>query len=171
MIRATVKGDILVALLQGALGWLIFWILGVSFPLLWGASMAVLSLVPAIAAALVWGPVALYFLVTGATWCSVVLVIYSAFIIGLADNVLRPIVVGNDTRMPNYIVLISTLGGIEMFGLNGFVIGPVIAATFITTWDIYSATRQETNMEQKFRENRQNAEAPSGPQSATREMQ
>jgi predicted PurR-regulated permease PerM len=142
VIRATVKGDLLVALLQGALGGLIFWFLGVSAPLLWAASMALLSLVPAIGAALVWGPVAIYFLAIGEMWRGVALVVYGAFVIGLADNVLRPILVGNDTKMPNYVVLISTLGGIEMFGLNGFVIGPVIAAMFIASWEIYSATRQ-----------------------------
>jgi predicted PurR-regulated permease PerM len=147
VIRATVKGDLLVALLQGALGGLIFWILGVSAPLLWAVSMAFLSLVPAIGAALVWGPVAIYFLATGAIWQSIVLIAYGAFVIGLADNVLRPILVGKDTKMPNYFVLISTLGGIEMFGLNGFVIGPVIAATFIAAWDIYSATRQGKHKE------------------------
>jgi predicted PurR-regulated permease PerM len=154
VIRATVKGDILVALLQGALGGLIFWILGVRFPLLWAASMAILSLVPAIGAALVWGPVALYFAATGAISYSIVLVIYGAFIIGLADNILRPILVGNDTRMPNYVVLISTLGGIKVFGLNGFVIGPVIAATFIAAWDIYSTTRQRMTTERNLHENR-----------------
>jgi predicted PurR-regulated permease PerM len=142
VIRATVKGDLLVALLQGALGGLIFWFLGVSAPLLWAASMALLSLVPAIGAALVWGPVAIYFLATGDMGRGVALVVYGAFVIGLADNVLRPILVGKDTKMPNYIVLISTLGGIEMFGLNGFVIGPVIAAMFIASWEIYSVTRQ-----------------------------
>jgi predicted PurR-regulated permease PerM len=142
VIRATVKGDLLVALLQGALGGLIFWILGVSAPLLWAASMAFLSLVPAIGAAMVWGPVAIYFLTTGASWQGIVLIIYGAFVIGLADNVLRPILVGKDTKMPDYVVLISTLGGIEMFGLNGFVVGPVIAATFIAAWDIFSTTRQ-----------------------------
>jgi predicted PurR-regulated permease PerM len=145
VIRATVKGDFLVALLQGALGGLIFWILGVNAPLLWAASMAVLSLVPAFGSALVWGPVAVYFLVIGATWKGIILFLYGAFVIGLADNVIRPILVGQDTKMPNYVVLISTLGGIEMFGLKGLVFGPVIAAMFIAVWDIYFATRLRTN--------------------------
>jgi predicted PurR-regulated permease PerM len=142
VIRATLRGDLLVALLQGALGGLIFWLLGIGAPLLWAASMAILSLVPAIGAALVWVPVAIYFLVTGAMWQGVVLMLYGAFVIGLADNVLRPILVGKDTKMPDYVVLISTLGGLEMFGPNGFVIGPVIAATFIAVWDIYSLSRR-----------------------------
>ena len=107
--------------------------------------MAVLSLVPAFGSALVWGPVAVYFLVIGATWKGIILFLYGAFAIGLADNVIRPILVGQDTKMPNYVVLISTLGGIEMFGLKGLVFGPVIAAMFIAVWDIYLATRPRTN--------------------------
>lgn len=138
VVRATVKGGILVALLQGALGGVIFWLLGIPVPLLWAALMALLSLVPAVGAGLVWLPVALYLLATGAVWQGIALIAYGAFVIGLADNVVRPILVGKDTKMPDYLVLISTLGGIEVFGLNGFVMGPVIAAMFIAAWQIFS---------------------------------
>jgi predicted PurR-regulated permease PerM len=143
VIRATVKGNIVVAILQGALGGLIFWILGIRAPLLWAVVMAILSLLPAVGAGLVWLPVAIYFLATGAVWQGLVLIAYGVLVIGLVDNVLRPILVGQDTKMPDYIVLISTLGGIAIFGVNGFVIGPVIAAMFIATWDIFSASRTE----------------------------
>jgi predicted PurR-regulated permease PerM len=143
VIRATVKGDLLVALLQGALGGLIFWFLGITASLLWAVLMAFLSLLPAIGAGLVWAPVAIYLLATGSVWQGVVLIAYGALVIGLVDNFLRPILVGKDTKMPDYVVLISTLGGIEAFGLNGFVIGPVIAAMFIAVWDIFSASRQK----------------------------
>ncbi|QWG21166.1 AI-2E family transporter [Bradyrhizobium sediminis] len=142
VIRATVKGDMLVALLQGALGGLIFWSLGISAPLLWAVVMAFFSLVPAIGAGLIWIPVAVYLLVTGAVWQGMFLIAFGALVIGLVDNFLRPILVGKDTKMPDYVVLISTLGGIATFGLNGFVIGPVIAAMFIATWDIFSASRE-----------------------------
>jgi predicted PurR-regulated permease PerM len=142
VIRATVKGDMLVALLQGALGGLIFWFLGIGAPLLWAVVMAFFSLLPAIGAGLIWIPVAVYLLVTGAIWQGVALIVFGAFIIGLVDNFLRPMLVGKDTKMPDYVVLISTLGGISTFGLNGFVIGPVIAAMFIAAWDIFSASRQ-----------------------------
>jgi predicted PurR-regulated permease PerM len=138
VIRATVKGDLLVALLQGALGGLIFWFLGINAPLLWAVVMAFFSLLPGIGAGLIWIPVAGYLLATGAIWKGVVLIAFGALIIGLVDNFLRPRLVGKDTRMPDYIVLISTLGGIATFGLNGFVIGPVIAAMFIAAWDIFS---------------------------------
>ena len=142
VIRATVKGDLLIALLQGALGGLMFWFLGITASLLWAVLMAFLSLLPAIGAGLVWGPVAIYLLATGSVWQGVILIAYGAFVIGLVDNFLRPVMVGKDTKMPDYVVLISTLGGIEAFGLNGFVIGPVIAAMFIAVWQIFSASRK-----------------------------
>jgi predicted PurR-regulated permease PerM len=141
VIRATVKGNIVVALVQGALGGLIFWLLGVHAAVLWGALMAVLSLLPAVGSALVWLPVAIYFLVTGAIWQGVVLIAFGVLVIGLVDNVLRPILVGKDTKIPDYVVLVATLGGMAIFGLNGFVIGPVIAAMFMAAWDIFSNSR------------------------------
>jgi predicted PurR-regulated permease PerM len=147
VIRATVKGNVIVALVQGALGGLILSVLGIGGPVLWGALMAVLSLLPAIGAALVWLPVALYLLVSGAVWKGVVLIAYGMLVIGLIDNILRPILVGKDTQMPDYLVLISTLGGIAAFGVNGFILGPVIAALFITTWDIVSASRAERGLD------------------------
>jgi predicted PurR-regulated permease PerM len=143
VVRATVKGNVVVALVQGALGWLAFWVLGINGALLWGAVMALLSLLPAVGAALVWGPVALYLFATGSIWPALGLVVWGVFVIGLVDNVLRPVLVGKETRMPDYLVLVATLGGIAVFGLNGFVIGPVIAAIFISAWDILSQTRKE----------------------------
>jgi predicted PurR-regulated permease PerM len=103
--------------------------------------MAFLSLLPAVGSALIWLPVAIYFLVTGAIWQGVVLIAFSVLVIGLVDNILRPILVGKDTKMPDYVVLISTLGGMAIFGLNGFVIGPVVAAMFIAVWDIVASSR------------------------------
>lgn len=138
VIRATVKGDILVAVLQGALGGLVFWFLGVHAPLLWAVLMALLSLLPVIGSAAVWFPVALYFMATGSIWQSIFLIAYGVLVIGLVDNILRPLLVGHATKMPDYVVLISTIGGIETFGLHGFIIGPVIAAMFLAVWDIFS---------------------------------
>ena len=140
VIRATVKGNVAVAAMQGALGGLAFWFLGIQGALLWAVLMAFLSLLPAIGAAVVWLPVAIYFLVTGAIWQGVTLIVFGVTVIGLVDNVLRPILVGKDTQMPDYVVLISTLGGMALFGLNGFVIGPAVAALFIACWDLFSAT-------------------------------
>ena len=143
VIRATVKGNIMVAVLQGALGGLIFWFLGIHAPVLWGTLMAFLSLLPAVGAALVWIPVAIYFLATGAIWEGVLLIAFGVLVIGLVDNILRPVLVGKDTKMPDYVVLVSTIGGISLFGLNGFVIGPVIAAMFMSAWDIFMKAREE----------------------------
>ena len=142
VIRATIKGTIVVAIVQGALGGLIFWYLGVYAPVLWAVMMTFLSLLPAIGTALVWLPVAIYFLVTGAIWRGVVLIAYGMLVIGLVDNFLRPILVGKDTKIPDYVVLIATLGGIAIFGFNGFVIGPVIAAMFMAVWDIVATSRR-----------------------------
>lgn len=135
--RATVKGNLVVAIVQGALGGIIFWILDIPGPLLWGVIMAFLSLIPAVGAAIIWFPVSLYLYATGAWISATVLIAYGAIIIGLADNVLRPILVGRDTKLPDYVVLFSTIGGIALFGINGFVIGPLVAALFMATWQIF----------------------------------
>lgn len=145
VVRATVKGGILVAIAQGALGGLAFWFLGIHAALLWAVLMAFLSLLPAIGAGLVWLPVAIYLLASGAVWQGISLILYGVLVIGLVDNILRPFLIGKDTKLPDYVVLISTLGGIEVFGLNGFVIGPLIAAIFMVTWEIFSASRQRKN--------------------------
>ncbi|WP_084267271.1 AI-2E family transporter [Azohydromonas lata] len=145
VIRATVKGNIVVAVVQGGLGSLAFWFLGIHGALLWGVVMAVLSLLPAVGAAMVWGPVAVYLMVTGAMLKGVGLVVWGVVVIGLVDNVLRPILVGKDTKMPDYLVLISTLGGLAVFGLNGFVLGPLIAALFMAAWDIFIERREQAS--------------------------
>ena len=100
--------------------------------------MSVLSLLPA-GSGVVWAPVAIYFLLTGSILKGVILLTFGILVIGLIDNFLRPLLVGKDTQMPDYLVLISTIGGMALFGLNGFVIGPMIAALFLTAWDLFSA--------------------------------
>lgn len=142
VVRATVKGNVLVAMVQGALGGLIFWILGLQGALLWGVVMAVLSLLPAVGAGLIWGPVAIYFLATGELVPALILTAYGVIVIGLADNVLRPILVGKSLKLPDYVILISTIGGLVLFGINGFVIGPLIAALFISAWSLFSDARE-----------------------------
>lgn len=137
--RATVKGNLVVAVVQGTLGGIIFFALDIPAPVLWGVVMTFLSLLPAIGAALVWLPVALYLYATGQWLPATVLVAYGAIVIGLADNILRPLLVGRDTKLPDYLVLFSTLGGISLFGINGFVLGPVVAALFLVFWQIFMA--------------------------------
>jgi len=143
VIRATIKGSIVVAIMQGLIGGLIFWALGVHAPLLGGVLMGFFSLLPAIGTGLVWVPVALYLLITGSIWQGLVLVFCGFFVIGMVDNLLRPILVGKDTRMPDYIVLISTLGGISILGFNGFILGPVVAALFMAAWENFGAFRSK----------------------------
>jgi predicted PurR-regulated permease PerM len=146
VVRATVKGNLVVAVTQGALGGAIFWFLDIPSALLWAVLMAFLSLLPAVGAGIVWAPVAVYFLLSGMIWQGVVLGLFGVFVIGLVDNVLRPILVGKDTKMPDYMILISTLGGLAVFGLNGFVIGPLIAALFMSSWALFAETKPKVQL-------------------------
>lgn len=135
--RATVKGNLVIAVVQGTLGGFIFWALGIPGALLWGVSMAIVSLIPAVGPALIWAPAAIYLFVTGHTVDALVLTGFGAIVIGLVDNILRPILVGRDTQMPDYLVLLSTLGGLAIFGINGFIVGPLVAALFMAFWGIF----------------------------------
>ena len=146
VVRATVKGNLVVAVTQGALGGAIFWFLDIPSALLWAVLMGFLSLLPAVGAGIVWAPVALYFLLSGMIWQGAVLALFGVFVIGLVDNVLRPILVGKDTKMPDYMILISTLGGLAVFGLNGFVIGPLIAALFMSSWALFAETKPKVQL-------------------------
>jgi predicted PurR-regulated permease PerM len=140
VVRSTVKGNVIVAAIQGVLGGLALMVLGIPGALLWGVVMAVLSLLPAVGAALVWGPIAIYLFANGELVRGLSLLAFGTLVIGLVDNLLRPMLVSKQTRMPDYVVLTSTIGGMTLFGANGFVVGPVLAALFIAAWDI-SATR------------------------------
>ena len=141
VVRATVKGSGVVALAQGALGAATFWIVGMPAALLWGLLMAIAALLPAIGPAIIWAPVAVYLLATSAIWQGVVVIASGVFVIGLADNILRPMLVGRDTGIPDWLVLVTTLGGIELVGLSGIVIGPLAGAMFITGWQILTEQR------------------------------
>ena len=136
VVRSTVKGNVVVAMLQGALGGIALAVLGLPGAVMWGVVMTVLSLLPAVGAALVWGPIALYLISVGDLGKGLALIAYGVLVIGLVDNLLRPILVGKETRMPDWVVLISTIGGMSLFGVNGFVIGPVVAALFIAVWEL-----------------------------------
>ena len=141
VVRATVQGDIMVALLQGALGGFGFWVLGVHAVLLWTVLMSILALLPVFGAALVWGPVAVYFMATGHVVEGLGLLIYGTLVISLVDNLLRPYLVGKATRIQDFVVLLSTIGGIASFGVQGFITGPVVAAMFIAVWRTFLAQK------------------------------
>lgn len=136
--RATVKGTLVIGLIQGSLGGLIFWILGIEGAAFWGVVMVILSLLPVVGSALIWAPAALIMLANGDYVDAAILLGFGVVVIGLVDNFLRPLLVGRDTRMPDYLVLLSTLGGLTVFGTSGFVIGPVIAALFLTMWVMFA---------------------------------
>lgn len=136
--RATVKGTLVVAAVQGALGGVMFALVGIPAPVFWGVAMGVLSLLPAVGAALVWLPAAVILFATGAYVPGVVVVLGGTFVIGLVDNLLRPVLIGRETKMPDYLVLIATLGGLTVFGLAGFVAGPIIASLFLVMWQMFA---------------------------------
>ena len=136
--RATVKGTFVIAAVQGTIGGVAFWALGLGSPVLWGVMMGVLSLLPAIGGALVWVPAAVYLLLTGAWVKAVILAAIGAGVMGTVDNALRPILVGRDAGMPDYMILLSTLGGLATFGFSGLVVGPIVAGLFLTVWEIFT---------------------------------
>lgn len=136
-VKATVKGNLTIALVQGTIGGVMFWLLGIGAALLWGALMTFLSLLPAVGAALVWVPVAVYLLMTGAYGRGILLLAVGVLVISTIDNLLRPQLVGKDLRLPDYLILVSTVGGLALFGMNGFVIGPLIAALFVAVWLLF----------------------------------
>lgn len=145
--RATVKGTVVVAIVQGTLGGIAFSIAGIEGSLLWGSLMAFLSLIPAVGSAIIWVPAAVFLFATDMLWQAIFIVAFFVLVIGLVDNILRPLLVGKDTKMPDYLILIATLGGMEIYGINGFVIGPLIAALFIACWNILSGRDNQENIE------------------------
>jgi predicted PurR-regulated permease PerM len=144
--RATVKGTLIIGMIQGALGGLMFWALGIEGAVFWGVVMVIMSLLPVVGASLIWVPAALIMLASGDYIKAGILFLFGAIVIGLIDNILRPILVGRDTRMPDYLVLLSTLGGLTVFGASGFVIGPMIAALFLTTWVMFAKEFNEQDL-------------------------
>ena len=139
VIKATVKGTILIAIAQGSIGGLILLFLDIEGSILWGAMMALFSILPGIGASIIWLPIALALIFNGALLKGLILIISGIFIIGLIDNLLRPYLVGKETNLPDYLILLSTLGGITIFGLSGFIIGPVVTALFIALWSTFNS--------------------------------
>lgn len=140
---ATMKGTLVVGAVQGAIGAILFWILGIPAPVFWGTLMAMFSVLPAVGPGLIWLPAAVILLGMGHIVKGIVLIVAGVLVIGLVDNVLRPLLVGRDTQMPDYLVLLATLGGLAVFGVSGFVIGPVIAAFFLAVWEMFAQEHAE----------------------------
>ena len=136
--RATIKGALLIGAIQGTLAGIGFAVVGIEAAVFWGAIMAVLSILPGIGAPLVWVPAVIYLFMSGQVVAGIGLLIWSAGVVGSIDNFLRPVLVGRDTKMPDLLILLSTLGGIALFGASGLVLGPILAALFLTVLAIYS---------------------------------
>jgi len=136
--RATVKGTLVIGIIQGTLGGLGFAVAGIDAAVFWGAVMAVLSVLPGIGATLVWAPAVVYLLMSGQTVTGLGLLVWCAGVVGTVDNFLRPMLVGRDTEMPDLLILLSTLGGLVLFGASGLVLGPMLAALFMTVLAIYN---------------------------------
>jgi predicted PurR-regulated permease PerM len=136
MAAATLKGTAAVGIVQGILGTLIFWLLGLNSAVFWGAVMGLLSVVPPFGAGFVWAPAAAMLALQGDWAKGLMLFAYGTVIISMSDNVVRPILVGRASSVPHYLVLLTTLGGLISFGITGLVLGPVIAALFLSAWQL-----------------------------------
>ena len=136
--RATLKGTLLIGVLQGGLAGGAFAIAGIDNAVFWGTVMAVLSIIPSVGSALVWIPASIFLIMQGSVGAGVGLLLFCGVVVGSLDNVLRPILVGKDTKMHELMIFFGTLGGIMMFGIAGIFIGPLIASLFVTIWELYA---------------------------------
>lgn len=143
IVRAVIKGSGVVGIVQGTVGGIVLWMAGVPSPLLLGVLMAILALIPAVGTALVWIPAGIWLIIAGELWAGIFVLGAGTVIISSIDNVLRPILVGRDTGIPDWIILVTTLGGISLAGFSGIVIGPLVAGLFLASWSILQEQRAE----------------------------
>lgn len=148
--RATLKGTIVIGVLQGGLAGIAFAVLGIPSSVFWGTIMAVLSVIPSVGSALVWFPAVIFLAATGHIVKGIILFFFCGLVVGSMDNLLRPKLVGKDTQMHELMILFGTLGGIVMFGMVGMIIGPVIAGLFVTVWEIYGIAFKDVLPEVKL---------------------
>lgn len=143
MIVSTVYGGATVALIQGILGGLAYYAVGMESPVMWGVAMAVMSFVPVIGTFSIWGPGSVYLLLGGSYARGIGLFLFGVLVISMVDNILRPLIIGSRTKMPTILILFSVLGGIKLFGMIGFVMGPLIMAAFISVFEIFRHIEDE----------------------------
>jgi len=141
--RATIKGTVVIGIIQGTLAGIAFWMAGIQGAAFWGTIMTILSIVPGIGAALVWVPAVIILFISGQYVAATLLLAWCAAVVGTIDNFLRPALVGRDAKMPDLLILVGTLGGLFLFGPIGFIVGPIVCGLFLTVWDIYGATFKE----------------------------
>lgn len=138
--RATVKGTLLIGIIQGAFDGVAFWSAGLEGSAFWGTLMAILSILPAVGAPVVWIPASFYLVLSGRVVAGLVLAGWCAAVLAIVEYVVRPVLVGTDIKMPDLLVLVSTLGGLYLFGPIGFIVGPIVCGLFLTVWQIYGET-------------------------------
>jgi predicted PurR-regulated permease PerM len=138
--RATLKGTVTIGVIQGGLGGLSFWVAGVQGVAFWSALMAVSSVIPSVGTALVWVPMVAYLFLSGQTTAAIGVGLWCAIVVGSADNLLRPLLIGKEIEMPDILVMLATFGGITIFGATGILIGPILGALYMTTWKLYAST-------------------------------
>lgn len=143
IVRAVIKGSGVVGVVQGTVGGIVLWIAGVPSPLLMGVLMAILALIPAVGTALVWAPAGIWLIISGEVGAGIFVLGAGIVVISSIDNVLRPILVGRDTGIPDWIILVTTLGGISLAGFSGIVLGPLVAGLFLASWSILQEQRAE----------------------------
>ena len=141
--RATLKGTVIIGIVQGGLAGLSFWVAGIEGAVFWGAVMTVLSIIPGVGTALVWVPAVIFLILDGQTGAAVGVGLWCAIVVGTADNFLRPFLVGKDTKMPDLMVMVTTLGGLALFGVAGLVVGPIVGALYMTAWQLWGSAMDE----------------------------
>ncbi|NTV98975.1 MAG: AI-2E family transporter [Chlorobiaceae bacterium] len=152
--RATLKGTVVVGFVQGSLAGTALYLAGIENALFWGTIMSLLSLIPFVGSALIWFPSAVYLAVTGQYIQAGGVFLFCSVVVGQIDNIIRPILIGRDTRMHELLIFFGTLGGIALFGVFGFIVGPIVAALFMTVWEIYGETFSDFLLEIKNGQNR-----------------
>ncbi|HEX6998154.1 MAG TPA: AI-2E family transporter [Gammaproteobacteria bacterium] len=171
--RATIKGTVVIGLLQGTLVGAALAVAGLPAPVFWGFIAAVASVIPFVGAALVWVPAAVLLVARGDVLAGIGVAAWGAAVVSSVDNLVRPRLVGNDTRMPDLLILLSTLGGIGMFGATGIIIGPIVAGFFVSSWHIFATTFKrelEVNDEAPLLRDEEPGEEP-GQEAARRQAQ
>ncbi|MGC6466530.1 MAG: AI-2E family transporter [Akkermansiaceae bacterium] len=156
--RATIKGKLFVGMIQGGLAGISFWLAGIDGAFFWTAVMAVLSVIPAVGTALIWIPAVIFLVINGQTGAAIAVGLWCALVVSTIDNFLNPIFIGKDAEMPDILVLLTTLGGLAVFGIFGMIIGPIIGSLFVSIWRLWGDSVDEARAAD--RENEQEVESP-----------
>ncbi len=146
--KSTLKVTFVIGGLQGLLGGLLFYFTGIENALVWGVLMFGLAVIPAVGCSLIWAPAGAIMLFQGYIWQGITILLFGFLVISTVDNLLRPILVGHDIQMHTLLIFLSMLGGIAVFGISGFVLGPVIASLFLASWRLFLELYKKEEIEQ-----------------------